>query len=50
VTEGIETEKDALQLRQMGCEFAQSYLFGEPMSPETALRLLTEQNTAGVKI
>lgn len=49
VTEGIETEKDALQLRQMGCEYAQSYLFGEPMSPETALRLLTEQNTSGVK-
>jgi EAL domain-containing protein (putative c-di-GMP-specific phosphodiesterase class I) len=44
VTEGIETDKDALQLRQMGCEYAQSFLFGEPMTPDTALRLLREQN------
>ncbi len=49
VSEGIDSEKDALHLRQMGCEFAQSFLFGEPMNPETALRLLTEQNNAAVK-
>ena len=49
VTEGIESEKDALQLRQMGCEYAQSFLFGEPMSPETAGRLLMEQNAPNAK-
>jgi diguanylate cyclase (GGDEF)-like protein/PAS domain S-box-containing protein len=49
VSEGIDSEKDALQLRQMNCEYAQSFLFGEPMSPETALRLLTEQNNAAVR-
>ena len=49
VVEGIETDRDALQLRQLHCEFAQSYLFGEPMSAENALRLLREQNTAAVR-
>ncbi len=49
VTEGIESEKDALQLRQMGCEFAQSFLFGEPMTPEIAGRLLMEQNAPTAK-
>jgi diguanylate cyclase (GGDEF)-like protein/PAS domain S-box-containing protein len=49
VSEGIESEQDALQLRQMGCEYAQSFLFGEPMTPDTALRLLTEQNSAAVR-
>ncbi len=49
VIEGIETDRDALQLRQMGCEFAQSFLFGEPMTGETAGRLLREQNTAAVR-
>jgi EAL domain-containing protein (putative c-di-GMP-specific phosphodiesterase class I) len=33
----------------MGCEYAQSFLFGEPMTPDTALRLLTEQNSAAVR-
>ena len=49
VVEGIETDRDALQLRQMGCEYAQSFLFGEPMSAETAGRLLREQNTAAAR-
>jgi diguanylate cyclase (GGDEF)-like protein len=49
VAEGVNTEDDALQLRQVGCEYAQSYLFGEPMTPEIVLRLLTEQNNEVVK-
>ena len=49
VVEGIETDRDALQLRQMGCEYAQSFLFGEPMTAETAGRLLREQNNSAVR-
>ena len=49
VTEGIETDKDALLLRQMGCEYAQSFLFGEPMTPDTALRLIREQNNVSAR-
>lgn len=43
VTEGISDENDALQLRQMGCEYVQSFMFGAPMSADAALKLLKEQ-------
>lgn len=49
VVEGIESDRDALQLRQLGCEFAQSYLFGEPMTADNALRLLREQSATAVR-
>ncbi|HHZ08856.1 MAG TPA: EAL domain-containing protein [Rhizobiales bacterium] len=43
VAEGISDENDALQLRQMGCEYVQSFMFGAPMSADAALKLLKEQ-------
>jgi EAL domain-containing protein (putative c-di-GMP-specific phosphodiesterase class I) len=43
VAEGAETEKDATELFQLGCEYAQGYAFGEPMSAEEAQRLITER-------
>ena len=43
VAEGISDENDALQLRQMGCEYVQSFMFGAPMSGEAALKMLKEQ-------
>ena len=43
VAEGIADENDALQLRQMGCEYVQSFMFGAPMAGDAALRLLREQ-------
>ncbi|ATU93842.1 sensor domain-containing phosphodiesterase [Phyllobacterium zundukense] len=43
VTEGIENESDALQLRQMGCEYAQSFMFSPPLSLDVATKLLREQ-------
>ncbi|MEP4563462.1 MAG: EAL domain-containing protein, partial [Nitratireductor sp.] len=43
VAEGVSTEADALQLRQMGCEFVQSFLFGAPLPADAALKLLKEQ-------
>lgn len=42
VAEGAETESDALALSQLGCEFAQGYLYGKPMAPEAARALLAE--------
>jgi diguanylate cyclase (GGDEF)-like protein/PAS domain S-box-containing protein len=40
VAEGAETESDALELYQLGCEYAQGFIFGEPMSVEAARELL----------
>jgi diguanylate cyclase (GGDEF)-like protein/PAS domain S-box-containing protein len=43
VAEGAETDSDAVELYQLGCEYAQGFAFGEPMSAEAARDLLVEQ-------
>ena len=40
VAEGAESESDAIELYQMGCEYAQGYVFGEPMSSLQARQLV----------
>ncbi|MCF8478064.1 MAG: EAL domain-containing protein, partial [Pseudolabrys sp.] len=40
VAEGAETDSDAVELYQMGCEYAQGFAFGEPMTSEAAKDLL----------
>ena len=40
VAEGAETDSDAVELYQLGCEYAQGYAFGEPMTAERAGELL----------
>ncbi|MEO1397596.1 MAG: EAL domain-containing protein [Pseudomonadota bacterium] len=42
VAEGAEDETDALELMQMGCEYAQGFLFGHPMSTEVADRAVSQ--------
>lgn len=42
VAEGVETEAQAMQLQQMGCEYAQGYLFSRPLAAEPAAELLTQ--------
>ncbi|AMN40272.1 diguanylate cyclase/phosphodiesterase [Rhodoplanes sp. Z2-YC6860] len=44
VAEGAETDSDAVELYQLGCEYAQGYVFGEPMSPEAARKLLQSEH------
>ena len=41
VAEGAETDSDAIELFQLGCEYAQGFAFGEPMDADATLRLLT---------
>ncbi|MEH2611558.1 hypothetical protein V1293_003847 [Bradyrhizobium sp. AZCC 1693] len=43
VAEGAETDSDAVELYQLGCEYAQGFAFGEPMDADAAMRLLTEE-------
>ena len=40
VAEGAETDSDAVELSQLGCEYAQGFVFGEPMSADDARQLL----------
>jgi diguanylate cyclase (GGDEF)-like protein/PAS domain S-box-containing protein len=46
VAEGAETDSDAVELYQLGCEYAQGFVFGEPMTPERARELLQPHNKA----
>jgi diguanylate cyclase (GGDEF)-like protein/PAS domain S-box-containing protein len=40
VAEGAETDSDAVELYQLGCEYAQGFAFGEPMNAEATAELL----------
>jgi diguanylate cyclase (GGDEF)-like protein/PAS domain S-box-containing protein len=48
VAEGAETDSDAVELFQLGCEYAQGFVFGEPMSAER-VRALLEPESAGIR-
>ena len=43
VAEGAETDSDAVELYQLGCEYAQGFAFGEPMSADAARDLLIDR-------
>jgi diguanylate cyclase (GGDEF)-like protein len=42
ICEGIETAKQLKQLKDLGCEFAQGYLFSKPLTPEAVESMLVE--------
>jgi diguanylate cyclase (GGDEF)-like protein/PAS domain S-box-containing protein len=46
VAEGAETDSDAVELSQLGCEYAQGFVFGEPMTAERARALLQPERRA----
>jgi diguanylate cyclase (GGDEF)-like protein len=37
IVEGVETERDAQRMLELGCEFAQGFLFSEPLATKDAL-------------
>ena len=45
VAEGAESDSDAVELYQLGCEYAQGFAFGEPMTSEAARDLLVDKPT-----
>ncbi|MBM3609811.1 MAG: EAL domain-containing protein, partial [Alphaproteobacteria bacterium] len=40
VAEGAETESDAIELFQLGCEYAQGFAFGQPLSADDARAIM----------
>jgi diguanylate cyclase (GGDEF)-like protein/PAS domain S-box-containing protein len=49
IAEGAESDSDAVELYQMGCEYAQGYVFGEPMSAEQARALVAPEKVAATR-
>jgi diguanylate cyclase (GGDEF)-like protein/PAS domain S-box-containing protein len=45
VAEGAETEADTVELSQLGCEYAQGYAFGQPMTIDQARKLIGVTST-----
>jgi len=43
IAEGVEYESDVADLLQLGCENAQGYLFGEPMSIKDVEEMLADE-------
>ena len=43
IAEGVEYESDATDLMQLGCEYAQGYLFGEPMTIDAACNMVENE-------
>jgi diguanylate cyclase (GGDEF)-like protein/PAS domain S-box-containing protein len=49
VAEGAETDSDAVELYQLGCEYAQGFVFGEPMSADQAGKLISNEKLETVR-
>gem|GEM_PF-6331200 len=45
VAEGVETPREATELRELGADFAQGYLYGKPQPASAFTLLLEEQHT-----
>lgn len=46
VAEGAESETDAMELYQLGCEYAQGFYFGEAVAAPDASKILRKMSTA----
>src|SRR5262249_22810734 len=44
IAEGIETEEQFQQLKMLGCEYGQGYLFSRPVANEGVARLLAQHS------
>jgi EAL domain-containing protein (putative c-di-GMP-specific phosphodiesterase class I) len=49
IAEGAETDTDAVELDHLGCEFAQGFAFGQPMTAVQAHELLVSDRLEPVR-
>jgi diguanylate cyclase (GGDEF)-like protein/PAS domain S-box-containing protein len=49
IAEGAETDSDAVELYHLGCEFAQGFAFGQPMTADQAHELLVNDRLETVR-
>ncbi|MGZ5802648.1 MAG: EAL domain-containing protein [Xanthobacteraceae bacterium] len=49
IAEGVESDAGAKEIYEMGCNFAQGFLFGEPMSAEQARALIVPEKMAAAR-
>ncbi len=40
IAEGVETARQLVQLRELGCQFAQGYYFSRPLTADAASAML----------
>jgi EAL domain-containing protein (putative c-di-GMP-specific phosphodiesterase class I) len=40
IAEGAENESDVIELSQIGCEYAQGFAFGQPLTTSDARKLV----------
>jgi EAL domain-containing protein (putative c-di-GMP-specific phosphodiesterase class I) len=43
IVEGVESEADAAWLRELGCDYAQGYYFGQPIPRADVVKYITER-------
>jgi predicted signal transduction protein with EAL and GGDEF domain len=48
--EGVETAETAARLRELGCQYAQGYLFARPMPAADVAMLAARQGKAGLTL
>jgi EAL domain-containing protein (putative c-di-GMP-specific phosphodiesterase class I) len=48
IAEGVETRAQLTQLRDLGCDFGQGYLFSKPVAAAVAFDLVTKTDFAGL--
>ena len=46
IAEGAESEEDVLELKQIGCDFVQGYIFGRPVSASAVLQTIRSEAKA----
>ena len=46
ISEGVESEDQLETLKEIGCDYIQGFIWGRPMPPEEAAKLIAQQEEA----